>query len=564
MIDLSHNRYCPLCKREHDEPQNCLKAGTGKLTLLCRKDRLRNSISLPLANHHGNVIFAVNNVNVTVASSEAGMGDVRDFGGYERFPKVYENENLNSLCFQSLSGMTCDLAAYGIELLRGQYVFQDNTWYWFTGKYWKSGVGPDELLSSEIREVYVRLESAYNKDKQLRWLYYVRERLGDLSRRKSIIEDMERMIFKHWDRVPLDEDRNLIGFENGVFDARDGGFREHRSSDYLTKLLKYSVPAEVDCNIRTQMEKAVEDILPIKSVRNFVLLTSALHLEGINRHNLAMVWTGTGGNGKVVLKKLMSLALGEMHHEPPAAFLTSAPPSAGKPAPELVILRHARSVFCSEPEYSKLANGRFVKYLTGQDVIEARMVHAKKLHRYVPRFLLTLMSNKTPLFEGSETEVQDLWRRLKIVDFEKNSDEPRESHERERDLWVEERVREWGPQFMLWLMEIFRDYISRGRTLQVPAEVERTPDDQKDESDPFPNWFREHFRAKTGSRVHIHRIAERYNDHVAKRAYTATSLKSRLTSMKLDTSTNSERARGCPCGNANKCLLGYEEIANAP
>lgn len=43
-------------------------------------------------------------------------------------------------------------------------------------------------------------------------------------------------------------------------------------------------------------EKTLEDIMPNDRVPKFLLLMLALHLEGVNRQNIAMVWTGARGN----------------------------------------------------------------------------------------------------------------------------------------------------------------------------------------------------------------------------------------------------------------------------
>lgn len=241
--------------------------------------------------------------------------------------------------------------------------------------------------------------------------------------------------------------------------------------------------------------------MPDDEVRSFLLLTLAL--------NLAMVWTGSGGNGKGVLKMLMQRAFGNLHHEPPATFLTSERPSADKPSADLVSLEYARSVFCSEPESGKKANSGFVKYITGNDIINARNVHEKNIRAYRPRFLVTLLCNAIPLFQGAETEVRGLWRRLKIIKFEMEFVEnPQHPYERKLDHQLEEKTETWGPQFMLFLIEIYRAYVASGRQFTVPKKVECNLDEQREENDPFPTWFRQNLEIKAGHKLHVHRVVE--------------------------------------------------------
>ena len=85
LCNLPQNRYCPICDKEHDEPQNCVLITMQRLKLLCYKDNFRNSVSVPLLERQGNVIFANqivnNNLNITVTNGTD--PDIRDFGAYD-------------------------------------------------------------------------------------------------------------------------------------------------------------------------------------------------------------------------------------------------------------------------------------------------------------------------------------------------------------------------------------------------------------------------------------------------------------------------------------------------
>ncbi len=87
-----------------------------------------------------------------------------------------------------------------------------------------------------------------------------------------------------------------------------------------------------------------------------LMLVLSLHLEGVNRHDIAMIWTGVGGNGKSLLKSLMKETFVDFHKEPPATFLTNERPSSDRPCSDLMDLRDAKSVFTSEPQAGKKTN----------------------------------------------------------------------------------------------------------------------------------------------------------------------------------------------------------------
>lgn len=555
---LPRNRYCLLCRAEHETSLNCVLTTMEVQKMVCQQTM--STMQFPIPPSQGTTIFANIknlNVNVTVKGDD---NTLRDFGQYESFPQIYEDQDTNLLCFDSLSGRTRAVARYMQKLMQGRYAFQNDEWMWFEGKVWRQGVPPDDLMDTDMTRVYYQLMEHYTGEKQTNWLRQIISEMGSLAKRKIYIEDLERECRKQRHELPFDKNVYLLGFENGVFDARDGTFRPHSAENYLTRLLPYDLPTQSDPVTRSAIQQVIKDIMPDDEVREFLLLTLALNLEGLNRHNMAMVWTGSGGNGKGILKLLMQRAFCDTHHEPPATFLTSERPSADKPAADLVGLEHARSVFCSEPENGRKANSGFVKYITGNDVVNVRNVHEKVARSYRPRFLITLLCNAIPLFQGAETEVRGLWRRLKIIKFEMEFVEhPQKSYERKLDHQLEERTESWGPEFMLMLIEQYRAYIANGRQVAVPDKVQANLEEQKEENDPFPNWFEQNLQEVEGSKVHVHAVTERFNaSQLCPKEYKTSVLAKRLRSMSLNVTTKGSRVSSCHCGVPNIALEGYQ------
>ncbi len=566
LVPLKENRWCPLCQREHESPENCILTLQREQLILCNRN-LANPISIPLSQEHMKVIFNVQNLHINVTTGKSNDLSLRDFGGYELFPVIHSTDVLNRLAFGSLCGRTRDVARYIHELMQGEYVYQDATWYWYNGLIWKAGVAPHELMNDSMITTYIQLLGHYKTDQQQGWLKALINDMGNINRRKPYIEDLECLCVRAGKVIPFDLDPHLIGFENVIFDSRDGSIRDHQAFDYITQVLPYVLPTHVDTDVRRNMTAAIEDIMPDPEVREFLLLTLALHLEGINRHSLAIIWTGVGGNGKSVLKNLMKQAFGHLHHESAATFLTSERPSSDKPCADLVSLELARSIFCSEPEAGKKANSGFLKFLTGKDEVKARNPHDKNFHNYMPRFLITLLCNAIPLFEGGDQEVRGLWRRLKIISFETVFvTNPTESYQRAINVAIEEEAQTWGPHFMLLLMEVYRSYLARNRTLHIPARVERNLEEQKEDNDPFPSWFTRNVRKNSGNNIHLHRVIDKFNELALLQdargnniRYTAHKVKSKLKMMRVDYKLiPNKRDTMCECTMPTVCLADFE------
>ena len=244
----------------------------------------------------------------------------------------------------------------------------------------------------------------------------------------------------------------------------------------------------------------------------------------------------------------------------PATFLTSERPSADKPAADLYALEVARSVFCSEPESGRKANSGFVKYITGNDMVNARNPHGTTITSYRPRFLVTLLCNTIPLFQGAETEVRGLWRRLKIIKFEMEFvADPQLPHERKLDTGLEERTESWGPEFMLMLIERYRAYVANNSEVSIPAKVEHNLQEQREENDPFPSWFEQTTMRKVGAKIHLHILAEQFNAANLGIQYDAKAMRRKLIQMRLPLSTNrNDRVNECYCGIPRSSLNDYQ------
>ena len=110
----------------------------------------------------------------------------------------------------------------------------------------------------------------------------------------------------------LDKKLNLIGFENGVYDLDENEFREGYPEDnisYTTGI--YYQDYEDDEEEIMAVKLFMEQVLPIKSVRDYMYTLLSSFLHGRVKEQKFHIWTGCGGNGKSKLIELFRMAFGE-------------------------------------------------------------------------------------------------------------------------------------------------------------------------------------------------------------------------------------------------------------
>ncbi|RKO87677.1 hypothetical protein BDK51DRAFT_44221 [Blyttiomyces helicus] len=137
-------------------------------------------------------------------------------------------------------------------------------------------------------------------------------------------------------------------------------FRTGEPSVEIAIVIPYDFPAESNPSIRQEILGFLAGIIADEEVREFLPTFLSLNMEGRNCHQMAVILTGVGSNGKGVLKNLMEETFGPYHNEPSAHFLTSETLSDESPCPNLVRLKAKTSVFMSEPEQGRKFNGPFL------------------------------------------------------------------------------------------------------------------------------------------------------------------------------------------------------------
>lgn len=517
--------YCPKCEKEHDDPQTFLECNpAGQVVLGCFEDFFTPGYPLTsMPQEVTNMLFQgfiQININHTVNNFDGSdkLTGQRDFGAFEDFPRMYTDEEINRLCYKSMAGDTYSVAKFLSRIVKEDAVFVDGSWYTYTGRYWRQ-CEPSPFFAEKVVGIYETLMTHYKQEAQRKWLQSIVNDLSNIERRRPFMRELEGILDFMGENIRLDPNTTLVCFPNGVYDTETCTFRAHRKEDYITHSLHYDFPSSSDPEIRASIMSLFQSILPDKATRDFLLLFLALHLEGRNRHQIAVILSGSGGNGKGVLKALMKVVFGDLHAEPVSAFLTSERPSDEKPSPGLLDLRVKRAVVASEPGAGKKINGAFLKFISGGDLVRCRACNSNKMVEYMPRFIPTLLCNTIPLIDCGSTEVRSLWRRLRIIHFPQqfvSHDGPLAENEEREDPGMANRILSWGPEMMLLLTEVFEAYVKDGRRLIEPPSVVHTTEEEKLRNNPFARFLSIVGRKQAGTLVHVHRVKDRYIEWLQK------------------------------------------------
>jgi len=409
-------------------------------------------------------------------------------------------------------------------------------WYYFNGTRWEKTVEGTKLrmaIHEKVYNIYTEYEKVYSKLKQEaldnaesdderkdiqegrskegRWLkniLNIKMKLLKDSYVTTLMNSLRNLFYKKDVAELFDANVNLLGFENGVVDLKEGILREGRPEDYLTMSTGYELsigeerlPIKVK-DLSSAMEENIanydilkrhlleflKQIVPIDEVRDYTLRFLSKCLSGENRDEGFYIWTGSGGNGKSKLIELMQLVLGNYAGGLPVSLITSKRSSSNSATPEMERTKGLRFVVMQEPEANENINIGLMKELTGNDKIIARGLFKDPIE-FIPQFKLLLMCNDLPSIPSND---DGTWRRLEVVDFisrfidDVNQVNPSKNVFK-RDKTLRAKLQAWPQVFLAILLEEWLKYDKEGIT--VPKQVNNKTKAYRNDNDIVGQWI---------------------------------------------------------------------------
>ena len=404
---------------------------------------------------------------------------------------------------------------------------KENLWYYFNekkgGKWEETDMGHRlrSRLSNEIVELYMFWQGKYHQrfdledeDSELYSILNNRVtncskviiKLKDSGYKDKIMKECKELFYDERFKEKLDDQRNLIGFDNGIYDLSKGLFRSGLPSDYISlscgltmPVMKSSLPIKLEDIIEIiqemtdyeEINEGLNDFLvkvfPTESVRNYTLRFLSSCLSGEVREEKFYFWTGSGGNGKSKLVDLVEFALGEYSKSMDVSYLTTKRGSSSSASPELENIKKARFVWMSEPEKQDVIYGGKLKLMTGGDKMTSRGLF-KGTEEFKPQFKIILMCNDLPKLSGNDGGI---WRRLEVVQYiSKFTDDPKPSpanpYQYLADEQLEKKLETWKLFFMIKLLQTYKLYDKEGT--KPPPEVKNQTKAYRTANDIIANW----------------------------------------------------------------------------
>lgn len=526
-----HDLWCEVCKKVHEKPCTYLIATeTGKMCLKCEEN---TSIGLyypnpPLTIDSNTRQFFFSNCNVSfVNNTFNNTGDVSvDF----QEEPIFEDEILNHLIYESLASTTWTIVKVVHHLGKYHYnCVKSGEWYHFKNHKW---MGNNEgaflyFISENVAHYYRQVRDYYRdntespelKQKRITCIQKIIDKLTNINSKMDIIREAKTYFYEedfystqngtiNFEKR-LDEKRNLLCFTNGVLDLDTDIFRDGNPYDFITLSVGYDFVPESNPEKRKIVEDFFNNMQPDEEEKTYLLLFLSSMLHGMTNEEVFHIFTGAAANGKSLLRDLLMYTLGDYFESIPANLLTRDRPNSSSPQPEIAKLKGKRAVFGSEPEMGQKINTGFMKWITGNDPILARLLHSNEFVKFLPHFKLVLLCNDIPLMDSNDIGT---WRRARIKEFPVvfcDNPRPDNKYEKRIDRTLKNKISECKEEFMLYLIEYFKIYRTM-KSLQPTDRVNKMVQKHKKKSNTVLQFVEEKTEVSKGHGILIVDMYQRY------------------------------------------------------
>lgn len=418
--------------------------------------------------------------------------------------KEYMNilrESMNEFFVRAEEGCDYDLAKLVYELYKYRFKcvsIKHNIWYEFIGHRWtevENGYTLNALISDGLVNEFLKLSTQYIRNfdedeghmkrdaamKKSNDIVNLTKKLRKDSFKNSVINQCKILFLDKKFEEKLDSNKDLIGFENGVFDIKNGIFRDGMTDDHITfntgyDYIKYK---HTDPEV-IEIKEYLSTIQRAPDMAEYLLILISSYISGHNKDQQFIIWTGIGSNGKSLTVTILKFVFGDYFGVLPNKLLTAKRAGAGTATPELAETKGKRLVVFQEPENDDIIQVGYMKELSGSDDIVARKLFRDPF-TFTPQFKMILTCNKLPSIPSTD---RGTWRRIRVTPFDSEfvdvnekgnhalTNRPLSSKQFPKKYDFEEKMERWRSPFMWLLIDTYLNKY-KGRCMKdyEPAKV---------------------------------------------------------------------------------------------
>lgn len=428
---------------------------------------------------------------------------------------------LEKMCHKDMASLYYDMKE------EHNYIYCDSMWFYYNDNNIVKQLGKQNPINlkkdiAEVLQKYFLQEFnklSYDGAKEKSKLYKSCHKMIGTNSYLDAIVDLLKPEYNDDELInKLDNNSNIISFNNMLFDYKIKKFRPISKLDYVSMTTKYDINTVSNKEVRDELNNILYSVFEDKEIILYWLntISSALFT---NKFESLYYHTGKGGNGKGLLFNLIESCLGDYFYTADNTFLTTTF-KAGQANPTLASSKGKRILLVSEPDTegdknnSGKVNIAFVKMITGADTVTTRQLYQSNIS-FKPLFTCFLQCNEKPELKKIDDGIK---RRIKVVDypfqFKQNPDINNMTHKKlDANLKGKLKEQKYINEFILMLIEnAVKFEIEKQNCIKQPEKVIESTSSYIDDNDIVKQWLYENY-TMTNNKKDTIKSTEIYNKY---------------------------------------------------
>lgn len=373
-----------------------------------------------------------------------------------KYKTIIEDDNSDDfICFCEK-----DIAKYVVKnFLKKNFVCSDvktRQFYYFNGLRWfedTNNIKLYDIITEQLVNDYIDKKTFVEDNNKLKVIDKTICRLkGKICYFHNIVEHLSILIYDHTFKNKLDENVDLIGFDDCIYDLVGKQARNGKPEDYISKSVGYKFPTEYS-DYKKEIDNFLLQVFPNQEIRDFVVRQQAQALSGRKGKDLIFNHCGIGGNGKSIEIDILKYVFGEYYCNIPIKMLTTQNNSGhNTPDPYFSKLKGIRYASSNEPSDGSKINDTFIKQIGSQEQQEYRLLFSNTINKLNLQLKLHIYCNDKLKLKGEDG---GLGRRMVVINYKSRFDEKpdEKKHIYKIDYSLSDRVKKWRSDYIKMLID---------------------------------------------------------------------------------------------------------------
>ena len=294
----------------------------------------------------------------------------------------------------------------------------------------------------------------------------------------------------------MDENRDILAFNNGIYDLEKSLFRPIEPKDYISQTIDYNLNLESNDETKKAIMTFIRSCFSNDDDVDYLLKSIAYGLSGNNKLEEFYIWTGKGGNGKGTINELLRRALTNSYYDTQSMDIFTKTNRFANQHDTLGTTKGKRFLIATEPDTKggEVFNMAKLNIMTGNDTITTRGAYEKAI-QFIPQFTIYMQCNEIPDINSVE---QSIKRRIRIINFPYNFVDTvtDATFERPKNSNLKNKIKScnlWRNEFMLILLDYYKKFILNCDSIAQPISVQAITNDYLDDNNKVKKWINENY-----------------------------------------------------------------------